>query len=120
MYLQKKGRLTLDNKITKRLLLSIIATGMLSFAGIVIETAMNVAFPTIIKQFSITTSTVQWLSTGVLLIVAIIVPASSFLKKSYKTKTLFIAAAILFFIGLIIGSIAPNFEALLIARLLRV
>lgn len=110
----------MDNKITKRLLLSIIATGMLSFAGIVIETAMNVAFPTIIKQFSITTSTVQWLSTGVLLIVAIIVPASSFLKKSYKTKTLFIAAAILFFIGLIIGSIAPNFEALLIARLLRV
>ena len=119
MYLQKKGRLTLDNKITKKLLLSIIATGMLSFAGIVIETAMNVAFPTIIKQFSVTTSTVQWLSTGVLLIVAIIVPASSFLKKSYKTKTLFITAAILFFIGLLIGSIAPNFGTLLIARLLQ-
>lgn len=107
----------MDNKITKKLVLSIIATGLLSFSGIVIETAMNVAFPTIMKQFSISTSKVQWLVTGVLLIVAIITPSSSFLKRRFATKVLFMIAASVFSIGLILGAIAPNFMALLVARL---
>lgn len=109
----------MDDKISKKLILSIIATGLLSFSGIVIETAMNVAFPTIMKQFSIATSTVQWLSTGVLLIVAIITPASSFLKKRFSTKALFVAAAGIFFIGLILGAVSPSFIVLLLARLLQ-
>lgn len=34
-----------ERKLDSRLLLSIIATGLMAFTGIVIETAMNVTFP---------------------------------------------------------------------------
>ena len=37
------------------LLLAVLATGIMSFAGVLIETAMNVTFPTLIKQFGIST-----------------------------------------------------------------
>ena len=42
----------------KQLLLvpAVIATGMMSFAGVLIETAMNVTFPTLIRQFDLTTA----------------------------------------------------------------
>ena len=34
-----------------RLLLSIIAAGIMSFSGVVVETAMNVTFPTLMHEF---------------------------------------------------------------------
>ena len=45
----------------KQLLLvpAVIATGMMSFAGVLIETAMNVTFPTLINQFQLTTAQVN-------------------------------------------------------------
>ncbi len=48
----------------------ILAAGLLSFTGVVIETAMNVTFPTLMEEFSVDTSTVQWLTTGYLLVLA--------------------------------------------------
>lgn len=46
-----------------RLLLSIIAAGIMSFSGVVVETAMNVTFPTLMHEFNIGTSLVQWITT---------------------------------------------------------
>lgn len=42
-----------------RLLFSIIAAGIMSFSGVVVETAMNVTFPTLMHEFNIGTSLVQ-------------------------------------------------------------
>ena len=64
-----------------RLFLSILAAGLLSFTGVVIETAMNVTFPTLMEEFSVGTSTVQWLTTGYLLVLATVIPTSSYLKQ---------------------------------------
>lgn len=38
------------------LLGAVIATGILSFSGVLIETAMNVTFPTLINEFGLSTS----------------------------------------------------------------
>lgn len=43
----------------KKLVGAILATGLMSFAGVLIETAMNVTFPTLIDQFTLSTSDVQ-------------------------------------------------------------
>lgn len=58
--------------------LAVLATGIMAFSGVLIETAMNVTFPTLIKQFGIGTADVQWVTTIYLLMIAIIVPLSSF------------------------------------------
>ena len=52
----------------KKLVGAILATGLMSFAGVLIETAMNVTFPTLIDQFTLSTSDVQWVTTIYLLI----------------------------------------------------
>lgn len=64
---------TFVRRADARLFLSIVAAGLLSFTGVVIETAMNVTFPTLMEEFSISTSTVQWLTTGYLLVLALAV-----------------------------------------------
>ena len=79
-----------EKKIDAKLIFSIIAAGIMSFSGVVVETAMNVTFPTLMEEFGIGTSTVQWITTGYLLILAMIIPASSYLKKRFTLKKLFV------------------------------
>lgn len=64
------------------LLAAVIATGLLSFSGVLIETAMNVTFPILIDQFHINPSTVQWVTTMYLLVIAIMVPLTNFYSKN--------------------------------------
>ncbi len=73
-----------------RLFLSILAAGLLSFTGVVIETAMNVTFPTLMEEFSVGTSTVQWLTTGYLLVLALTIFArqENRLQKAGSTPLL--------------------------------
>ena len=54
-----------EKKIDAKLVLSILAAGIMSFSGVVVETAMNVTFPTLMKEFGIGTSMVQWITTGI-------------------------------------------------------
>lgn len=103
-------------KISKKVLAAVVATGLLSFCGVIIETAMNVTFPTLMKEFSISTSTVQWMTSSYLLVVAIIVPTSAVLKKSFKTKTLFTTANLFFVARVVIDALAPSFPLLLLGR----
>lgn len=66
-----------ERKIDRKLIFSIIAAGIMSFSGVVVETAMNVTFPTLMNEFHVGTSTVQWITTGYLLILSVVIPASS-------------------------------------------
>lgn len=104
-------------KIPKHVLAAIFATGILSFSGVIIETSMNIAFPTLMKEFNLATNTVQWLTSIYLLTISIIVPLSANLKAHFKTKKLFITANLLYLSGLIIGACALNFEFLLLGRI---
>ena len=107
-----------ERKLNTKLVLSVIATGIMSFSGVVVETAMNVTFPTLMEEFSIGTSTVQWMTTSYLLILAIIMPMSSFLNRRFKTKSIFTVAMIFYISGILCGFTAPAFMLLLLGRIL--
>ncbi|AVK61048.1 MFS transporter [Lactobacillus sp. CBA3605] len=109
----------MTKKVDAKLIMAVVAAGLLSFCGVVVETAMNITFPVLMREFSINTATVQWLTTAYLLVVAIIVPISSFLKRRFKTKTLFVTANLLFMAGLVIDASAPTFGVLVIGRLVQ-
>lgn len=80
-----------------RLFPAVLATGIMSFAGVLIETAMNVTFPTLTKEFGVSTGTVQWVTTIYLLVISIMVPLSNYLLKTYSLRRLFIVANLFFF-----------------------
>lgn len=107
-----------ERKLNTKLVLSVVATGIMSFSGVVVETAMNVTFPTLMEEFSIGTSTVQWMTTSYLLILAIIMPMSSFLNRRFKTKSIFTVAMIFYISGILCGFAAPTFMLLLLGRIL--
>lgn len=56
---------------------AILAVGLLSFTGILVETSLNVAFYTLTRQLGITLSTVQWLTSGYLLMVTIVMSTTA-------------------------------------------
>ncbi|MDU6523118.1 MFS transporter [Enterococcus devriesei] len=101
------------------LLYAVLATGIMSFAGVLIETAMNVTFPTLITQFGISTGMVQWVTTIYLLVISIMVPFSNYLLKSYSIRKLFLVANLFFIAGLVTDLWSPSFSILLAGRLLQ-
>lgn len=106
----------MNAKISPKVIGAIIATGLMSFCGVIVETAMNITFPTLMVEFGVATNTVQWLTTLYLLVVASMVPLSATLKRRFKTKNLFLVAISFFIIGVALDGIAPAFWVLLLGR----
>lgn len=89
------------------------------FIGLFSETALNVAFTELMRVFSISSSTIQWLTTGYLLTLGILVPVSGFLIQMYTTRQLFFTSVVFSAAGCLIASLAPHFEVLLVARVIQ-
>ena len=102
-----------------RVIPAVIAAGILSFSGVLIETSMNVTFPKLMSEFSTNANGVQWVTTGYLLAIAIIVPISAFLIRNFSTKELFILSNFLFLFGTVLDSFSPSLTLLLVGRILQ-
>lgn len=101
------------------LLGAVIATGILSFSGVLIETAMNVTFPTLIHEFVLSTSKIQWVTTIYLLVIAITIPLSSYFNERFSARKLFLIANLFFLVGVLTNCFSANFAMLLFGRLLQ-
>ncbi|GAY71898.1 DHA2 family efflux MFS transporter permease subunit [Lentilactobacillus kosonis] len=106
-------------KMAPRDILSIAAAALMAFIGVLIETSMNVTFPTLTKQFNVGLSTIQWLTTGYLLMVSLVIVCSSYIKGRFKERNIFMAGAIFAIIGDLICALAGNFPILLLGRIIQ-
>ena len=101
---------------TTPILISFLIAG---FIGLFSETALNMALGDLIQVFSITPSDVQWLTTGYLLTLGILVPVSGLLMQWFTTRQLFIASLIFSIVGTLIAALAPAFGILLASRVVQ-
>ncbi|MFB9275027.1 DHA2 family efflux MFS transporter permease subunit [Cohnella cellulosilytica] len=90
-----------------------------AFVAILSQTLLNVALPVMMEDLGISANTVQWLSTGYLLVNGVLVPVSAYLIERFTTRKLFMAAVGLFTLGTIICAVAPTFEFVLSGRLIQ-
>ncbi|GMA69477.1 hypothetical protein GCM10025879_07230 [Leuconostoc litchii] len=109
----------LDKKLSPRLVLSVLSIGLLGFTDIMLETALNVSFPMLMNEFQITSSTVQWLTSGVILLTSMVVILSPWLKKNFTNRSQFVVATIISIIGVLINAVSGSFEITLFGRLLQ-
>ena len=100
-----------------KLTIVVVALAILTFLGILSETSLNIAYSTLMGEFSISADVVQWLTTGYLLLLSVAIPTSPFMVRRFPTKALFITAIMLFSAGTLVGALALNFPMLLAARL---
>ncbi|MEK4230252.1 MDR family MFS transporter [Solibacillus sp. FSL H8-0538] len=100
------------------LMIAILFVG--TFVAFLNNTLLNVALPTIMTDLNIKDySTVQWLSTGYMLVSGILVPASAFLITRFKNRHIFITSMALFLVGTILAAFAPSFALLLAGRMVQ-
>ncbi len=108
-----------DEKVPGYLIGSILAVGSLAFLGILTETVMTVLFPQLMHEFNVDTATVQWVTTIYILMVGAIMPLSSFLKRRFTSKSLFVFALALAIVGPIIVFFSTQFWMVLLARVIQ-
>jgi DHA2 family lincomycin resistance protein-like MFS transporter len=98
----------------------IIASFLIAgFIGLFSETSLNMALRDLTQIFGVQHATIQWLTTGYLLTLGILVPVSSLLLQWFTTRQLFVVSLIFSIAGTLIAAIAPGFAVLLIARVVQ-
>lgn len=102
----------------KKIILVVLITGC--FLSTLNQTLLNVAMSNLMKVFDVTAATVQWLSTGFMLINGVLVPITAFLMKRFTTRQLFISSMLSLFIGTVLCACAMNFSILLTGRMIQV
>ncbi|WP_258723235.1 DHA2 family efflux MFS transporter permease subunit [Cellulomonas sp. NS3] len=83
------------------------------------EMLLGVALPTLIAEFGVSPSTGQWVTTGFLLTMAVLIPASSFVMRRFHLRTIFLVALSLFIVGTTLAAIAPTFGVLVVGRVIQ-
>ncbi|KSU66710.1 DHA2 family efflux MFS transporter permease subunit [Arthrobacter sp. NIO-1057] len=104
---------------TKQLTGIIAALALAAFTMILNETVLTVALPGIMADMNITAATGQWLTTGFLLTMSVVIPTTGFLLQRFNHRSLFMFAIISFLVGTVIAVIAPSFIFLLLARIIQ-
>ncbi|MED4070020.1 DHA2 family efflux MFS transporter permease subunit [Priestia endophytica] len=89
------------------------------FIGLFSETALNMALKDLITGFGIHETTAQWLTTGYLLTLGVLVPISGLILQWFTTRQLFMTSLVFSIIGTFIAAIAPTFSVLMIARVVQ-
>lgn len=99
---------------------TIIATLLVAtFVVILNETIMNVALQRLMVDLGVTAPTVQWLSTGFMLTMAVVIPTTGFILQRLSTRAVFMLAMGLFSGGTLLAALAPGFGVLLLARIVQ-
>ncbi|PJM74302.1 MFS transporter [Bifidobacterium primatium] len=104
-------------RVEPKLVIAVVSLAILTFLGILSETSLNIAYSTLMGEFSVGAAVVQWLTTGYLLLLSVAIPSSPFMVRRFATKTLFVAAVAIFTAGTVLGALAVSFPMLLAARL---
>ncbi|MGW0551906.1 DHA2 family efflux MFS transporter permease subunit [Streptomyces altiplanensis] len=90
-----------------------------AFTVLLNEMLLGVALPTLIVDLGITPTTGQWLTTGYLLTLAILIPATGFLMRKFNLRTIYLGSMALFALGTAIAAVAPGFGVLFTGRIIQ-
>lgn len=90
-----------------------------AFVMILNETIMSVALPHLIVTLDVSATTVQWLTSGFLLTMAVIIPTTGFLLQRITPRQVFLTSMTLFSVGTLICALAPGFAVLLVGRVVQ-
>jgi DHA2 family lincomycin resistance protein-like MFS transporter len=106
-------------KMSRESVTIIVTLLVATFVVILNETIMNVALQRLMVDLNIDAPTVQWLSTGFMLTMAVVIPTTGFILQRLSTRAVFMLAMGLFSGGTLLAAVAPGFEVLLLARIVQ-
>ncbi|MFC7394314.1 MDR family MFS transporter [Scopulibacillus cellulosilyticus] len=107
----------MEAKINSKAILITFMIG--AFFAVLNETLLNIALTDLMKVFHVDAPTIQWLATGFMLVMGVLMPISALLIQSFTTRQMFIGVMIVFLLGTIIAACAVNFPMLLTGRMIQ-
>lgn len=118
VYEQQAGQ-QVQAKTLKELAGPLIAIIIGIFTVILDSTAMNVAVPKLVEEFSSTISVVQWTITGYTLAQAAVIPLAGWLSDRFGPRRIFIISLILFTLGSVLCTLATTASQLIMYRVVQ-
>lgn len=95
------------------------ALALAAFMMILNETVLSVALPAVMADLSVSAAAGQWLTTGFLLTMSVVIPTTGYLLQRFTSRSLFIFALSSFILGTVLAIFAPSFAVLLVARIIQ-
>lgn len=96
-----------------------LTISLANVAALIAGTIINVAIPDIMGAFGIGQDKAQWLATAFLAASTVSMLLNSWLIQSYGTRNTVLGAVSLFIAGSVLGSVSPNTDMLIAARILQ-
>lgn len=81
-----------------------------TFTMSISQSSLSTAYPTLMQYFNIPASTVQWLTTGFMLVMVVMMPVSPWLLNNIQFPILFVSVLALFDVGTFIIYLATSFS----------
>ncbi|MCA1058909.1 DHA2 family efflux MFS transporter permease subunit [Rossellomorea aquimaris] len=107
----------MTTKINSKAILITFMIG--AFFAILNETLLNIALTELMDVFKVDAPTVQWLATGFMLVMGVLMPISALLIQWFTTRQMFIGVMSVFLLGTVIAACALNFPMLLAGRMIQ-
>ncbi|MFK8026165.1 MAG: MDR family MFS transporter [Ilumatobacter sp.] len=89
------------------------------FMTIIDGTIVNVALPTLAREFGVSSTDIEWVAVSYLLALAAIIPAAGWLGDRFGTKRMFLVALSVFVLASGLCGAAPTLPLLIAARILQ-
>ena len=105
--------------LTKEIIIINAIMILAGFLGVLNQTLLTPALPSIMAEMHVTASTAQWLTTGYMLMSGIMVPITAFLIDRFTTRRLFFIAMGMFSAGTFTAAISNDFAVVMLARVLQ-
>ncbi|MCI2031288.1 DHA2 family efflux MFS transporter permease subunit [Limosilactobacillus sp.] len=99
--------------------LAMVAMLLGAFVGMLSETSLNIALPKLMLSLHVNMATIQWLVTGYMLVIGIILPLSSLISKWFTSRQIIVFGLAAFIIGSVISACANDFLVVLIGRMIQ-
>ncbi|GIO14739.1 MFS transporter [Cohnella xylanilytica] len=103
----------------KKLVPPLLAIILGMFMVILDTTVVNVALPTLVKDFGTTLHALQWAVTGYTLALSAVIPLAGWMSDKFGSKRVFIASIALFTAGSALCAFAGSPEQLVVFRVLQ-
>ncbi|GAA1848299.1 DHA2 family efflux MFS transporter permease subunit [Pseudonocardia ailaonensis] len=90
-----------------------------AFVMILNETIMSVALPVLVTDLQVTVGTAQWLTSGFLLAMSVVIPVTGYLLQRLTPRTVYLGSMTAFSLGTLICALSPGFAMLMTGRVVQ-
>ncbi len=100
----------------QKMMIAVLLSGTLLV--VLNATMLSPALPHIMNDMGVGATTVQWLTSGYMLVEAVVIPMNAFFVGKFSTRKLFIGGIAWFGIASVVAALAPNFYIILLGRVM--